>query len=280
MGIISDSYREFEFTEQDFQTIRAIIYQHAGIHLTEKKTDLVYSRLSRRLRFYGLKKFSDYIPMIKDSSSDEWQSFVNSLTTNLTSFFRESHHFPILSDYIKGNRYQPISVWCSASSTGEEPYSIAMTIADTFNSLAPKAKILATDLDTSVLTTASNGIYNRDRVKDLSNDLLRKYFLKGKGQQTDKVRVKKEIRNLIKFQQLNLLDESWPINEQFDIMFCRNVMIYFDKQTQYKILEKFAPLLKPNGLLFVGHSESFPEATHNFKLREKTVYVRTLGLSS
>ncbi len=267
------SSREFHFTAQDFQRVCKFIYDHAGISLNTSKQELVYSRLSRRLRATGIKTFGEYLKLLEQNDAQEWEAFANSLTTNLTSFFREQHHFPLLAEQLKkiGNAH-PIVIWCSASSTGEEPYSIAMTAVDAFNSFTPPVKIIATDLDTSVLDTARLGVYALDRVEKLEEAQLKRFFLKGDGAQQGFVKVRPELQNMITFQKLNLLDASWPIRERVDVIFCRNVMIYFDKETQLAILKKMAPMLRADGLLYAGHSENFYQAEAYFKLRSKTVY--------
>lgn len=266
--------REFHFTDQDFERVRKLIYDHAGIALNPGKRDMVYSRLARRLRATGLNNFQEYLVRLeRDDDPNEWEAFTNALTTNLTAFFREMHHFPVLSEHIakiKGDH--PISLWCSASSTGEEPYSMAMTMVDLFGSYTPPVQILATDLDTNVLSKAKAGVYPLDRLEKMPPEKLKRFFLKGTGDQTGMARVRPELSNMITFRQLNLLNDSWPIRGPFDAIFCRNVMIYFDKPTQYKILHKFAPLLRPEGLLLVGHSESLYHAADLFKLIGKTVY--------
>lgn len=265
--------REFSFTDQDFEIIRKLIYSHAGISLNNSKKDMVYSRLARRLRATGLKSFHDYLKLLESHNESEWQAFTNALTTNLTSFFREQHHFPILAEHIRKQMGRhTINLWCSASSTGEEPYSMAMTMVDLFNSYTPPVQIVATDLDTNVLAKAEAGVYPLERLEKLPPDTVRRFFLKGSGTQEGYARVRPELRNMIHFRQINLLDNSWPLRPPFDAIFCRNVMIYFDKQTQLRILEKFVPLLRPDGLLFAGHSESFHHAGHLFKLVGNTVY--------
>jgi len=267
-----DPSKEFEFTIRDFERVRALIHDRAGIALANSKREMVYSRLARRLRATGIVSFDTYLNNLeKGNDANEWEAFTNALTTNLTSFFRESHHFPILAEHVK-NVKKPIEIWCSASSTGEEPYSIAMTLCEAFGTLTPPASIIATDIDTNVLNTASNGVYGLDRLEKLSPERAKKFFLRGKGAQDGLVRVRPELRKLITFKQLNLLSESWPISGPFDVIFCRNVMIYFDKPTQGKILERFAPLMKSDGLLFAGHSENFLYVSNLFKLRGKTVY--------
>lgn len=266
------STREFHFTDQDFERIRKLIYAHAGINLSDAKKDMVYSRLGRRLRSTGLTSFRDYLALLETNNADEWEAFVNSLTTNLTSFFREAHHFPMLAQHIGKLKRRPIELWCSAASTGEEPYTMAMTMIDLFESFTPPVRILATDLDTHVLKKAQDGVYPMERVEKLPPETLRKFFLKGTGNNAGYVQVRQELRNLITFRQLNLLDEQWPIRGPFDAVFCRNVMIYFDKQTQYKILQKFVPVMRRDALLFAGHSESFQHASNLFKIQGRTVY--------
>lgn len=265
--------REFEFSSPDFELVRKLIYERAGISLNDSKQDMVYSRLARRLRATGLTRFKDYLKLLENDDTDEWEAFTNSLTTNLTSFFREEHHFPVLAAHIKARkRGQPIQIWCSAASTGEEPYSIAMTMVEVFGTFTPPVHILATDLDTSVLAKAQEGVYPMARLEKMSSERLKRFFLKGSGSHEGMARVRKELRDMITFRQLNLLDASWPIRGPFEVIFCRNVMIYFDKPTQYRILQKFVPLLAHDGLMFAGHSESFHHAADLFKLRGKTVY--------
>lgn len=267
------SAREFQFSEADFERVRKLIYQHAGISLSPVKKDMVYSRLARRLRALNKASFTEYLDALEKNGGDEWERFVNSLTTNLTSFFREPHHFPIFAEHLRklGSR-RPIRVWCSAASTGEEPYSIAMTVAETFGLEAGHVSIVASDLDTNVLATAEKGVYPIERVEKLPPERLRKFFLRGTGSQEGFVAVRPELKRMIEFRRINLLDASYPVKGPLDIIFCRNVMIYFDKPTQYKILSRFAPLMQPDGLMFAGHSESFLHAADLFKSLGKTVY--------
>ena len=268
----SDTSKEFNFTKGDFERVRALIYQRAGISLADSKQEMVYSRLARRLRATGIVSFDRYLDDLEAGRlGEEWESFTNALTTNLTSFFRESHHFPLLAEHLRKVQ-QPITIWCSASSTGEEPYSIAMTACEAFNTLTPPVQIVATDIDTNVLTVGANGVYGMDRLEKMSPERLRRFFLRGKGEQEGMVRVRPELRQLITFRQLNLLSDNWALKGQFDVIFCRNVMIYFDKATQRKILARFVPLMKPNALLFAGHSENFLYVSESLKLRGKTVY--------
>ncbi len=272
--------REFDFTANDFARVRKLIYQHAGISLSEAKTDMVYSRIGRRLRATGFDSFKVYLDNLEnENDAAEWEAFTNALTTNLTSFFREEHHFPILAEHltkIKG----PIRIWCSAASTGEEPYSIAMTACEAFGTMKPPVEIIATDIDTNVLATASRGVYPYERVSKLSEERRQRFFQRGTGANEGSVRVRNELRSMITFEQLNLLDEQWALKDSFDVIFCRNVMIYFDKPTQSKILSHFVPLMKPHAILFAGHSENFLYVSNAFHLRGKTVYELSDGKST
>lgn len=263
---------DFLLTDNDFSKIRALIHQRAGIALGAQKRQMVYSRLSRRLRELGLREFSSYLRFLEaDPNHGEWQSFTNALTTNLTAFFREAHHFPVLAEHAR-KCPPPLTVWCSAASTGEEPYSIAMTLIEALGNRATSASVLATDIDTQVLAKGEAGIFTMEQASKLSPERLRRFFLKGTGAQAGKVRIRPEVAAMVQFSQFNLLESRWALKESFDAIFCRNVMIYFDKPTQGKILQLFAPLLKPHGLLFAGHSENFSFASQLFRLRGQTVY--------
>lgn len=272
--------REFDFTPSDFSRVRKLIYQHAGISLSEAKSDMVYSRIGRRLRTVGFDSFKTYLDNLENENDpEEWEAFTNALTTNLTSFFREEHHFPILAEHLLTLK-KPIRIWCSAASTGEEPYTIAMTACEAFGTMKPPVEIIATDIDTNVLATASRGVYPYERVSKLSDERRKHFFQKGTGAHEGSVRVRNELRSLITFEQLNLLDEQWSLHDQFDAIFCRNVMIYFDKPTQAKILSHFVPLMKSHALLFAGHSENFLYVSNDFNLRGKTVYELSDGKSN
>jgi len=263
----------FPFTNDDFHHIRSLIYRVAGISLAPSKKDLVYSRLARRLRARQIDSFCSYIRLLESGDLQEREEFINALTTNMTSFFREAHHFPILASHLGTlSKSSPIQIWTCASSTGEEPYSIAMTVVEHFNSFNVPVRILATDIDTSVLEKAREGVYSLDQVQKISPERLKRFFLKGHGKNAGFARVRPELQQLITFRRFNLLDEQWAIREKFDAIFCRNVMIYFDKTTQYKILKKMQPCLHRHGLFFAGHSESFHQAADLFKVCGKTVY--------
>ena len=267
-----DNTKIFDFTARDFARVRALIYKQAGISLGDSKQEMVYSRLARRLRAKGMTSFVEYLDRLESGvDGEEWEAFTNALTTNLTAFFREAHHFPLLAEHLlraKGT----LSIWCSAASTGEEPYSIAMTVCEAFGTLNPPVNIIATDIDTNVLETAANGVYTMDRLDKMEPDRIRRFFQRGKQSRAGLVRVRSELRELITFKPLNLLAPVWSVAGPFDVIFCRNVMIYFDKSTQGKILSRFAPLMKPDGLMFAGHSENFMHVSDVFKLRGKTVY--------
>ena len=269
------SLREFEFTAADFERVRKLLHEHAGIALSAAKQDMVYSRLARRVRVCGDRSFAQYLARLERKDAREWEAFINSLTTNLTSFFREAHHFERLSRHLKSiAEKRTIKIWCNAASTGEEPYSIAMTAVEAFNSPTPPVSIIASDLDTQVLAQAERGIYPAERVAKLAPEQVSRHFLKGNGVPEGSLQAKPELRRLIAFRRINLLEAGWPVQGPLDAIFCRNVMIYFDKKTQYDVLKRFVPLLREDGLLFAGHSESFLHATDLFRSLGRTIYER------
>lgn len=266
--------REFVWTDADFSRVQSLIYQRAGISLHDGKHAMVYSRLSRRLRETGYQSFREYLGWLETHDGSEWQEFVNALTTNLTSFFREHHHFEILASHLKTKpATTPWRVWCNAASTGEEPYSIVMTAVD---ALGPHAnfKLSASDIDSKVLAIAAKGAYRLEGLKGIDAGRMQRFFLRGKGSNEGLIRIKPELQRMIEFLSVNLIRDDWPFREPFDIVFCRNVMIYFDAPTQRRVLEKIHRTMKPGGLLFVGHSENFNESRDLFVLRGKTVYER------
>ncbi|OYU99658.1 MAG: chemotaxis protein CheR [Burkholderiales bacterium PBB5] len=269
--------QEFAFSAADFDKVRELIYARAGISLHAGKQAMVYSRLSRRLRDTSHRSFASYLQWLQSntgaSGEAEWQEFVNCLTTNLTSFFREDHHFVALADDLRARQGKAIRIWCSAASTGEEPYSIAMTVAETLGGNA-NVKIMASDIDTKVLATAQRGVYEA-AARGLSPERLQKHFLRGKGNNAGFIRIKPELARLIEFRPFNLMSRGWSLGEPFDMIFCRNVMIYFDNPTQRQVLQQMHTVMRPEGLLYVGHSENFTDARDLFKLRGKTIYQRT-----
>ncbi|KTT14646.1 CheR family methyltransferase [Pseudacidovorax intermedius] len=263
------------YGRDDFERVRRLIYRQAGIALADHKEAMAYSRLSRRLRALGMTRFQAYLDRLETEPGwDEWEHFVNALTTNLTAFFREAHHFPILTRHLLGLNKPELRVWSCASSTGEEPYSIAFTAAQAWGSLTPPVRILATDLDTQVLAAGRAAVYTQDRVESLTPDVLRQFFLRGTGPNAGKVRVRPELAALVHFQPLNLLATDWPRLQPFDAIFCRNVMIYFDKPTQARLLHRLWEHLEPGGLLFCGHSESMASTLDLFEPIGQTVYRR------
>lgn len=268
--------REFNFSATDFERVRALIYQRAGISLHAGKQAMVYSRLSRRLRDTGYSSFASYLQWLEAASGDaaerEWQEFINCLTTNLTAFFREEHHFHMLADALKARVGKPTRIWCSAASTGEEPYSLAITAAEAMG-LGGPVKILASDIDTNVLAKANRGVYDAE-ARGLDHQRLQNFFLRGKGGNSGFIRVKPELARMIEFRAFNLMQTQWSLGEPFDFVFCRNVMIYFDAPTQRRVLERIHSVMRPDSLLFVGHSENFTDSKDLFRLRGKTVYER------
>ncbi|GAP38037.1 CheR family methyltransferase [Piscinibacter sakaiensis] len=268
--------QEFAFDAQAFQRVRELIYQRAGISLHDGKQAMVYSRLSRRLRETGHRSFAAYLQALETgggaNADAEWQEFVNCLTTNLTAFFREDHHFTALAADLRARRPAGLRIWCNAASTGEEPYSLAMTVAEALGS-GVSARILASDIDTKVLATAAAGIYPAD-ARGLSPERLRTHFLRGKGPNAGLIRIKPELARMVEFRFHNLMQAHWSLGEPFDLVFCRNVMIYFDAPTQRKVLERIHAVMKPGSWLYVGHSENFTDSRDLFRLRGKTIYER------
>jgi chemotaxis protein methyltransferase CheR len=268
--------RDFHFTSRDFERVRKLIYSRAGIALAVSKEEMVYSRLARRLRALRLESFKVYLDSLEAGGDEaEWEAFTNALTTNLTSFFREHHHFDALREHLrrlpKGHKAK---IWCAAASTGEEPYSLAITACEAYDTLEPPVAILATDIDTNVLATGERGIYPLERIEKLPAAQRKRFFLKGSGNASGQCRVVQPLRDLLTFRQLNLLDPRYPMRTHFDAIFCRNVMIYFDKPTQLAVLRKMVPLLARDGLFFAGHSESFFHASDLIQSVGRTIYRR------
>lgn len=275
-GYAAPITQDLVLTDRDLHRVRVLIHQRAGIVLAEHKREMVYSRLAKRLRHHGLTRFSDYLNELeRHPQASEWQAFTNALTTNLTSFFREPHHFPLLADHVR-QRSGRIRVWSAAASTGEEPWSIAMTLTDALGGTATnRFEVVATDIDTDALECARRGVYNVEQVARLDEERVRRHFLRGKGRQQGLARIRPELADKVQFDTLNLLAPQWSLQGRFDAIFCRNVMIYFDKPTQQRILERFVPYLQPDGLLFAGHSENFAWLNSTYRLRGKTVYQLT-----
>jgi chemotaxis protein methyltransferase CheR len=266
--------REFLWTNSDFDHIQKLIYQRAGISLHDGKHAMVYSRLSRRLRETGHSSFREYLRWLESGDGPEWQEFVNALTTNLTSFFREGHHFQVLAEYLRSIQTAgTCRMWCSAASTGEEPYSIVMTAMEALGA-SGNFSLVASDIDSKVLHTAAQGVYRSDALKGLNQARLQRFFMRGKGGNAGMAKVKPELRSKIDFLIVNLIRNDWPFRDAFDVVFCRNVMIYFDSATQRQVLERIHKVMKPGGMLFVGHAENFSDSRDLFVLKGKTVYER------
>ena len=261
--------REFPFTPEHFRVISARVYEHSGIRLPEGKREMVYARLARRLRSLGIGSFDDYLRYL-DLEPAEWEHCTNALTTNVTAFYREPHHFDILGEHARACASSPLRVWSAGCSTGEEPYTIAMCLAE--NRPAGDFEILATDLDTQVLAQARQAVYPLASVTSLSEPRQKRFFLKGTGRNEGKARVRPELAAHVSFGRINLMDAEWPVKPGLDAIFCRNVMIYFDKPTQRRLVERYARLLRPGGLFFAGHAESLLDSGRHFRLRGQTVY--------
>ena len=280
--IIRSDNREFDFADRDFRRVCELIHQRAGIALAPAKRDMVYGRLSRRLRALGLRSFQQYLDLLENGGDDEWQAFTNALTTNLTAFFREPHHFEKLREELMARAAtatsaNPLLLWSCAASTGEEPYSIAITACEAFGTLKPPVRIVATDVDTQVLATAARGVYAIDRVSGLEPDLRRRYFQRGTGPNEGQCRVVPALRDLIDYRPLNLLAPRFDIGGPFTALFCRNVMIYFDKPTQRDILGRLVKHLADDGMLYTGHSENYLHAADLIQPCGRTLYRRAPG---
>jgi chemotaxis protein methyltransferase CheR len=269
-----NAIREFHFTKDDFEDIARRIYSLAGIVLKDHKVDMVYGRLARRLRTLNYTHFAQYRDYLDGPEGHkETQNLVNSLTTNLTSFFREEHHFEhlkkeVLSQYVKKPSSTRFRIWSSASSTGEEPYTIAMTLHSAGVMPTHNVKILATDLDTNVLKKGASGIYSDTIVNKLPGAIRQEYFRK---HDEENYIVRKELQQYILFKQLNLLSK-WPMNGPFDIIFCRNVLIYFDQETRKMIVNRMIDLLPPGGFLYLGHSESIASTETRVSTEGHTIF--------
>jgi chemotaxis protein methyltransferase CheR len=273
--------RDFEYTDRDFNIVCDLIRKRVGIALTDSKRDMVYSRLTRRLRTLGIGRFEDYLKHLQARPADdeEWQHFTNALTTNLTSFFRESHHFEVLAEQLHKLKAQGghVDLWCCAASTGEEPYSILITACEVYGTLKPPVRLWATDVDTQVLDTASRAVYPMERIAGLSEQRKKLYFQRGTGANEDFCRVKPALRELVTFAPLNLLDARYPSTPVFSAVFCRNVMIYFDKPTQREILGKVVTHMDSESLLYTGHSENYMHANDVITACGRSLYRKAGG---
>ncbi len=273
---------EYSLSDAQFKFICDKVYDMTGIVLDERKREMVYRRLMRRTRELKLRSFDAYCRLLLDDGGVEIPNFTNAITTNLTSFFRESHHFDYLAETFLPHHVEKyrhtyrLRIWSAACSTGEEAYSLAITLLDSPVDLTSNwdVKILATDLDTDVLSKAKAGVYNDDRIESLPKPMIKKWFRKGTGSRLNQVKVSPDLTSLITFKQLNLLHQ-WPMQGPFDVIVCRNVLIYFDKPTQEKLIHRFHQILRPGGLLILGHSESLSKSQTEFRLMGRTVFEKS-----
>jgi chemotaxis protein methyltransferase CheR len=271
--------REYEFSDRDFQRVRRMVYQQTGIALSESKRQLVYGRLSRRLRALQLREFDTYLSRVEGGDAEELQHFRNAITTNLTSFFRENHHFEFLANQLmphlefQNRASRRIRIWSAGCSTGEEPYSIAMVLLESAAHLTRSwdVRILATDIDTNVLEHATRGIYNSDRVEKMDSSRLLRWFDRVPGE--EHFRVGDAVKRLVTFRELNLISD-WPMKGPFDVIFCRNVVIYFDRETQRQIVGRMEELQRPGDYLILGHSESLLDISTRYRLVGNTIHRR------
>lgn len=268
--------REFPMTSRNFEVISELAHNYTGIVLGAHKRDMVYGRLARRTRALGLSDFDQYCDLISAPSSPEISFFINAITTNLTSFFRESHHFEYLKGTVlpeikrKNNHNKRLRIWSAGCSTGEEPYSLSITVNETMDTARWDCKILATDLDSNVLNHGQQGIYDIARIDTLTEQSKKKWFYKD-SHNPEVVKVKPTLQQCLRFKRLNLL-EPWPMKGPFDVIFCRNVVIYFNKDTQRELFDRYADILADGGYLFIGHSESLHKVTDRFESLGKTIY--------
>lgn len=270
--------REFEFSDANFERIRQFVSEHTGIVLTDKKKDMVYGRLSKRVRKGSFGSFDAFCDALEAGDEAEQEFMINAITTNLTAFFRENHHFEYLANTLipelveKKGHNKRLRIWSAGCSTGEEPYSIAMTLKESLPDFDDwDVKILATDLDANVVAQGKSGIYRADRITGIPDIRIKRWFRRGRGDRSDMVKVSSELQQMISFKRLNLL-HKWPINGPFDLIFCRNVVIYFDKETQKGLFDRYADILVPDAHLFIGHSETLYKVTTRFDSLGKTIY--------
>lgn len=260
-------HRPDGLSDKEFKLFKGLIYEKTGIHLSDHKRALIYSRLGKRLRNLGFLTYTDYYNYIleRDADGSELIEMVNAITTNKTSFFREDYHFKYLNEElfpeikarVKKGHVKNINIWSAGCSSGEEPYTIAMSLAESFpEDTGWNINLIATDIDTNILKKASDGIYPIEHADQIPKHLLLKYFHKGRGENSGYFRASNKLRKMINFQKLNLLDPVWSHKKKFDIIFCRNVIIYFDKQTQHKLINRYQDSLVAGGYLMLGHSES------------------------
>jgi len=267
----------YELTDVDFYKLRDIIYKEAGIKLSDVKKILMQSRLIKRLRELKLDNFTDYHEYLLSNFEKEKINFINAITTNKTDFFRENDHFEfmksrILPEFVNKNEKE-LRIWSAGCSTGEEPYTIAITLFEYFSGkVPPELLILATDIDTQVLEKAQEGNYPADHLADVDPKYLKAYFMRNENEKGVFYKVRDQLKKIVYFRRLNLLSDEYPMKKKFDIIFCRNVIIYFDRETQKKLFDKYYSYLKDDGYLLIGHSENITSITDKFILTGRTIY--------
>lgn len=271
----SGMFAECELTPTQFARITGMLYDHSGIRMREGKEGLVRARLAKRLRALNLSDYDAYLSYVeKEPDRTEFAEMIDVLTTNKTSFLRESSHFDFLRDEVFPTLSGPVRLWSAGCSSGEEPYTLAMLMQETFeNAAARDVRVLATDISHRVLATAKAGSYSAEIMADVPAAWLKRYWTRRTDGGRDVYEASAALRKLVHFAKLNLM-EKWPMQGPFDAILCRNVMIYFDKGTQQKLVERYHALLKPGGYLFVGHSESLTGLAHRFKYVQPAVYVK------
>lgn len=270
-------------SDQDYKFLVELIYERSRIHLGPEKRELVTSRLGKRLRHHGLTCYGDYCQMLRSPGGDEELThLIDAISTNHTFFFREARHFEhlnqtLLPSFTRECSGSTFRCWSAASSTGEEPYSIAISLQEYFSKPGCSSPwtLDASDISTKVLAKAKEGIYPSERLQEVSPELLRKYFLAGKGDYAGLFQVKPELRTKVRFHHLNLFSRTYPFTEPFHLIFCRNVMIYFDRQTQEQLVARLHDLIVPGGYLYTGHSESLTGIRHRFKMIRPAIYQRS-----
>jgi chemotaxis protein methyltransferase CheR len=281
---------DFQITDADFETVRDVVYKHCGITLSDEKKALVRARIAKQMRVGGFPTAAKYLEkVLADRDGTMFAEFINAISTNLTSFFRESEHFSFLSNTVlpalfsekKRKGDNRVLLWSAACSSGEEPYTLGMTILNAIDRLGVGStrwdiRILATDISTRMLDTARTGIYDESRLEKVPPEYRPRFFTAAPQRGTEKeYSVTQELRAMVRFRHLNLID-NWPFKGPFDFIFCRNVMIYFDKETQQSLVEKFWNCIVPGGYLFTGHSESLTGIAHLFRNRKPSIYQKQL----
>jgi chemotaxis protein methyltransferase CheR len=284
--------QDFNLSDADFKLVQDVVHKHCGIALSDEKKALVRARLTKQIRLGGFASAKAYLDhVLSDRGEAAFAEFIDAISTNLTSFFREPQHFSFLTENVLPRLFTEkrakgdgrLMAWSAACSSGEEPYSLAMTILESIAKLPQGSvrwdvRLLATDISTRMLAAARAGIYSRDRLKGVSPANLAQYFSLPAGARSgeEQCEVSSALRNVIRFRHLNLMD-SWPFNGPFDFIFCRNVMIYFDRQTQQELVDRFWNCLRPGGYLFTGHSESLTGTNHRFTSRRPSIYEKPQG---